>query len=748
MTGRPLLFFALILFTFTAISAQTASIRVAVEDQANAPIPGAIVILRNTRTGQERSSVTGLDGVAEFARAGGDRFEVLVTAAGFERGSGQIENNSASIVLKPSTVREEVTVVSGSRQEELRESLSTKVDVLTAADIRSTGYENVGEALREVPGVVTRRGSETSGVAGEQVQGIDSRQVLVLLDGQPVTGARGIKSGAINLDRQSTARLETIEVVKGSASALYGSDAIGGVINLRTREPRSPFSASVTAAAGNFGVFDGRADVGFIKKRLSGLFSIERHKNNGFDLDPATYQAEGAGFHRYDAYGRLKYQFNNRFAVTGFATSYWNTSRGRVLGESGPQTNDVDDQSQSYGLTGDWAIDGRTNLQLRGYFSRYDEVARGLRYPSGIALPDGNLYERYGKFDGTFSRLVGSRNFVQAGFEFVKNRYRGINRLQNDRADAWTRVAWAQDKINLTDRLTLTLGARLDDHSVFGSAVSPKAALNYRLANWASLRASWGRGFRAPDLGQLYYRLTSTANFYQVLGNPGLSPETAGSWQVGGEFSAMKRKARFGVNLFRNDVKNLITSRNLGLVTMGNVNAIFAANGIDPSLRQFITYNLLLFYYQNIANIYTQGAEFDGSYTLPKGFAVSGAYTYLEGYDKATHRYLIGRFRHQGFAKLAYANARLGFNANLRGSLYSRWIATRNETTNAQVYGAAYSLWDVYGAKRLPRGFEVYGTIDNLFNDRDPNRGTSLQQRLEVGRTFRLGVRWSFEGKR
>lgn len=95
------------------------------------------------------------------------------------------------------------------------------------------GHESVGEILREVPGVVTRRGSETAGSAGEQIQGIDSRQVLVLIDGQPIVGARGIKRGGVlNLDRQSTARLDRVEVVQGAASALCGSEALWGVINL------------------------------------------------------------------------------------------------------------------------------------------------------------------------------------------------------------------------------------------------------------------------------------------------------------------------------------------------------------------------------------------------------------------------------------------------------------------------------------------------------------------------------------
>ena len=121
------------------------------------------------------------------------------------------------------------------------------------ARMRDTGYESVGEVLREVPGVLTRRGSESSAAAGEQIQGIDSRGVLVLLDGLPLVGARGIKRGVLNLDRQSVGRLDRVEVVKGASSALYGSDAIGGVINLITRDVRRPFESLFTVAAGSDG---------------------------------------------------------------------------------------------------------------------------------------------------------------------------------------------------------------------------------------------------------------------------------------------------------------------------------------------------------------------------------------------------------------------------------------------------------------------------------------------------------------
>ncbi len=752
MTQKIFIPILLILASAIGVFAQASSVSGTVEDSAGKAVAGATVILRSLKTGMERSASTDGAGDFKFDKISDGDFEVIVTASGFARTSQPATaGSSVSVILEPDFLREEVTVVSGSRQEELRESLSTKVDVLTAADIKSTGYESVGEALREVPGVLTRRGSETSPVTGEQIQGIDSRQVLVLIDGQPLTGARGVKSGIINLDRQQIGQLESIEVVKGASSALYGSDAIGGVINLRTVEPTQPLSGAVSIAAGNFGAFDGRGEIGFVKDRLSGFFNYGRHKNNGFDLYPSDFATDGSGYHRDDLYGKLKYQFTDNFSILGFANTYWNNYKGRAVGEPtnfidlGQQVIDVDDDSQDYGITADWAIDAKTALQVRGYYSRYDEIYRAYGYVTGNPEPDGNLFERYGKFDFTLSRVVGDRNFLQAGAEFAKNEYSGLHRLQNDFGEASTQVVWLQDKINLTNRLTLTLGGRYDHHSEFGNAVSPKVGLNYRVTNWASLRASWGRGFRAPDLGQLNYNFRNPLFRYQVLGNKNLSPEHSGSWQVGAEFTGLKRKARFSVNLFRNDVRNLINSQRLGTaMNQQDVIDFLLAAGANPSSAQYVTqFPTIVFAYLNLANVYTQGVEFDGSYILPHGFAVSGAYTFLEAVDKTTDLYLAGRHKHHGFLKLAYDNPRLGFNANFRGTFYGNWWVT-NSPTGSEL-APAFQIFDLYGSKKLYKGFELFGSIDNLFNSQDPNTGIEpTVVRPDAGRTFKVGMRWSF----
>lgn len=742
---------AIILLSSFYASAQGlgANIEINVRDANKSAIAGAKVVLRNSKTGFERSAVTDEAGRFVFRNLESADYEVTVLAEGFAREARETQNNSKlDFTLNPSSIVAETTVYSGSRQDELRESLNTKVEVLTEQQIRDTGYETVGETLREIPGVLTRRGSEGT-TAGEQIQGIDSRQVLVLFDGFPSIGARGIKRGVLNLDRQSTANLQQIEVVKGASSALFGSDAIGGVINMIPREPSRPFEADLRFSGGNFGTYDGAGSFGFVKNNWGGFFTLEQHKRNDIDLTPTTFDTTIAGFKRTDFYARPQYKFSDKFKLTGLFDGYWNTARGRAVGEEGSQTNDVDEESQSYGLTADWTANDRTNVQLRGYFSRFDEITRGV-LQNGSPIPDGNLFERIGLVDGTVSYVLGDRQLLQFGAEWRTNRLSGINRVRTasgERAD--TRNLWGQDKLSLTNWATLTVGLRYDNHSIFGSAVSPKIGLNIRVNENINLRASWGRGFRAPDLGQLYYRFLNPTSLYQVIGNPNLSPEHSGSWQIGGEYRGLNRRLRFGGNFFRNDVRNLIDSVSLGFVSSSaQLNALIAANGIDPTFNPVLF--RLLFLYKNIANVYTQGVEFDGEALLPKGFAVSGAYTYLDARDKTTDLYLLSRNRHQGSVKFAYNNDQLGFRTNLRGSFYSNWIVSRT-TAGVETVAPAFQLWDWYGAKSVKKGFEVFGAIDNLFDNQDPNTGrlsptgTPLAiNRAEFGRTFRLGLRWTF----
>ena len=722
-----------------------------VRDPSGAVVREAVVVLRATGTAFDRIAQSGSDGSFHVAVPPG-RYIVSVSAAGFATASVEIAvplTAPIDVRLEPAPVVEQVRVISASRQEELREALNTRVDVITRSRIEDTGAETVGELLREVPGVVTRRGSETAGAAGEQIQGIDSRQVLVLMDGQPLVGARGIKRGALNLDRQATSRLDRVEVVKGAASALYGSDAIGGVINLITRESDVPMEINGALSAGSLDERNARAEAGFRREAWSGLLGVEHHQQDGFDLTPSTFDTTGAPFERVDLIAKTRYRFGPELSVSALANGYHNRTTGRSNGELGPQEDEIVDVAINGGVAIDWLPRPMTSVQARAYGASYEEDSTArLAPPASTVLEPGALDQRLTKVDASISQFIGARQQAQAGFEWWSDRYDGINRLRDDEGhSATTVVGWAQHRLSVTDRIVTTVGARIDHHSAFGTAVSPKVAASARLARGVHVRASYGRGFRAPDLGQLYYRFLNPTNFYQVIGNPNLDPEYADSIQLGADYITANRRGRIGVNAFRNDVEDLIESQSLGFVaTPAQLAAILAAENLDPSFNPVL--GRLLFTYKNINDVVTQGVEVDGDLAIAHGATVGGAYTFLDARDTNTDRQLTLRHRHQGYVKFGWALARIGLRANVRGSLYSSWIAARS---TQDTVAPAFSLWDAYVSQRLLRGLSAYVAIDNLADNQDPNTGVVLPSgspaaiyRPEVGRTVRVGVRFNW----
>jgi outer membrane receptor for ferrienterochelin and colicins len=724
-----------------------------VADPAGLPIPGVTVALRNTATGLERLTTTGSDGRFVFEAIGEGAFRVGVAVDGFSPASRDVTTAAPlAIVLTPAAVVQSVTVVSAARQAELRDSLSTPVTVVGRTRLHETARASVGEALREVPGVLTRRGSEGTAVAGEQVQGIDSRQVLVLVDGQPVAGARGIKSGAINLDRQSTYRLDRVEVVKGAASAMFGSDAIGGVVNMITREPGSAFESTATVSGGGHGTFDLAASGGGRQGRVALFGTASRGARDSFDLTPQTPDTTGVSFARNDAFAKAVIHATPSLSLSVNGSGYWNSQRGTAVGEAGLLESVVDDESQALAGRMMWQAGARTSVEARGYATRFDEANDGTLVATGVPQPTDRLFQSLAKADASIGHVLGERHMVQGGLEVTRDRYRGLNRVRDaDGHTATTGVVWLQDRVNLARWLTLTLGGRYDHHSIFGSAFSPKAAVNARVVEGMRIRASYGEAFRAPDLGQLFYRFVPTANFYQVIGNPALEPETASSWQAGADYAHRSGRFRAGINAFRNRVHDLIESYSFGVLsTPAQLAELVASEGIDPSFAP--AFGRQLFMYRNIAEARTQGVEADGEIALGASLQAAGAYTYLEARDLTRNVPLTGRHRHHGVTRLTWTPGPLGLRAEIRGTFYSSWIAAAGRGTAPAATAPRFALWDAYLAKRVVKGVELFGAVDNLGDNQDPNTGVLLANgtpapiyRPDIGRTVRVGLKLAFD---
>ncbi len=731
----------------TGLAQDRAALEGRVLDATGMPIPDAAVFVRDLGTGLETGQP--VDSRGEFVvdvRPGS--YRVTAAVNDFETASATVHVRDGSsepvvLTLAPAILTQSI-VVTGSREEELREATVAQVALISRTELRDSGYENVSDILSEEPGVVTRASRSPGSRAGTQIHGVDSRQSLILIDGFPVVGARGVKSGILNMNRQSTNRLDRVEIVKGASSALFGSDAIGGVINMITREPRERFDANVTASTGTLGAVDLRADAGFVHDRWSGFFGAERHKRNPYDLTPQEFDTTGPGFRRYDYMAKLNRDFSENLKLSLLANAFDNREVSVYAGSGGAQATTTNDSAQNYGLTLNAGLLSQTQMQARAYYGKYDESSAVDIYATSATVDaTANLNERLYRFDTSLSHVLGSRQLLQGGLDWFSNEYRGFNRLLGDNRGQAIRMAdaWFQDRIQAHPRLSLTVGGRLTNHSSYGTRMVPRVGLLFRAAASFRVRASYGQGFRAPDLGQLYYRFLTPSGLYQIIGNPNLSPESSTTTQLG--FDSTLGRLRFSATYFRNGIKNLIQTELLGRPrTPEQLSRILTQFSVDSAFSPAL--NRLFYLYRNIENVYTTGIEGKVQLRLTANLIVSTGYTYLDARDRATGQFLSQRHKHHGNFRVWWSTDRLGgLRTNFRGTYLGKWpIVGRRSTLIAD----SYQLWDWYLAKPWGSGFEIYGAVDNLFDSIDSNlEGPSPSYfRADPGRTLRIGMRWTF----
>ena len=752
MSNTVRLTIGFILLTLSALgplSAQSGKTAVegTVVDSSSRILVGADVFLRDMDSGLEIHQATDNEGRFRFL-AGPGKYQVTAALSGFDSTThnltlAQTEPADLRFELSPAALATQGVVVSGSREQELIKNSTTKVDVIPQRLLRDSGYETVRDVLSEEPGIVTRSGSSANR-SETQIQGIDSRQSLILIDGLPVVGAKGIKSGILNMDRQSVGRLERIEIVKGASSAIYGSDAIGGVINMITREPRFPLEASVTTSGGSLNRFDMRGDLGFVKDKWSGFFEAERHKQNPFTLIPSSFGTTGPGFRRYDYLGKLGYEFSDRFKLRATAHSFVNQDRGAYYSSSGPTDSMTNDSAQHYALSADIGVTPLTRWNLRGFYGKYDEssILDVLPQPGPINSA-ANLNQRLYRFDSSVSQVIGKRQFLQGGVEWSQDEYRGFNRVLGDNAGQGIHMVdlWINDRLSLHERFVLTLGSRFNHHNLYGSHFVPRVSSLFRLTDNLRIRGTLGRGFRAPDLGQLYYRFQNPLHFYQVIGNTHLQPERSTTYQFGFDYGM--RKIRFAANFFRNDIRDLIQAEFIGQPRTPEEMQVLLrtfdiSSEFNPALHRFF------YLYRNVDNVYTSGIESKIELKPTRNLMVSVGYTYMDARDKDTDAFLSGRHRHHGNFRIFYSSSRLGgWRTNLRGTYFSKWPVSGRGGT---LIGAAHQIWDWYVAKPTSRGTELFFVVDNLFDSKDSylNAAQPSFLRADPGRLFRVGMRWRF----
>lgn len=617
-------------------------------------------------------------------------------------------------------------VVTGTRTKENRAKAVVRVDVVTRKEARARGATNVGEALAGELGVEVNAGAYGSigGPSAAQIGGFDRERVLVMEDGERVVGDVG---GAVDLSQLDLSSVDRIEVVQGPASALYGTSAIGGVINVVTAPPEREGWSGRAQLEGRyrFGGFASgsvafRADDAWIAADAS-LFGSE-----GVVLAPpdtavpdlyrvaATIRAGTKVGRSNDVSFRVRY---GREASMGLDAQEV-PGLGTFFIDLPEKTERLSVRLQEKLTLGDGHA--LTLSLAKQWF--WNETERDRR-----DSPIGDVRERFhtmhaAEATGSFfegevvSFLVGGRGEIE---RFDQTLVRSVIAGGDVQSSSLVEVVptqlgsgagYAQVRADPWDELSIVGGARVEGSDRYGAAVAPRLAVAVRPYEKLSIRLSGGRGYRAPTAKEIGFVFDHSVFGYRVIGNPDLVPET--SWGVQGDVEWRPvREITVRAGGYANWVEELIDLRQAGTSSIA---------GVDD------------YTYVNVGAARTSGADLSVKVRANPWISAEAGYSYLFSRDEGAERPLPGRPPHTFLA-----------STKLDTPIGLSFVGRLRVVTDAYVDDATrtppFASLDVRLAQKTWPGGEVYvGALNLLGYQKEPARFGD--QRPVEGRTFYLGV--------
>lgn len=525
-----------------------------------------------------------------------------------------------------------------------------KVEVVGQDQIKNQQYQDLSETLTEIPGVSTTSTTRRAGSKSALIQGFGENSVLVMIDGTPVSQNN---SFGFDLTQISTSDIEKVEVIKGGASSLYGSQAMGGVINVVTKKIGRKNKIDMEASGGwvTNGEGGGNRNLKASMDRKIGRVglkaSISHRDQDSFDLDPTTITKDGAATTRQHGSLKLESKYGRRtyFAKGMFLRGKVNSETSRPYSSSafGASLNTTDTTSQNYKFGTEEKLGAgilRTELNYevnKDILSLNDNpltpFTETLKETSFVGRRVDLKYKnvKLGDHELTTGLLV-RENIVDQ--ETTSQAVPGniIKTIDIENKSVSSYEAFIQDNFWLGN-VEVSPGIRYQYDKDFGSHISPKVNFSHYTDLGQTGLKSWltiGTGYRAPSIKERFFTLdhSSVAN-YIVIGNKDLSPEESISFQLGEEIQFSKSSI-YG-NLFLNKISNLIESVER------------AGNGSGR-----------VFSYDNLDEVISRGMELGiKSEVLPKlNLKLNGSYT--ETINKNSNLLLANRPLYSGMFSAAY----------------------------------------------------------------------------------------------
>ena len=621
---------------------------------------------------------------------------------------------------------DDTVVVTAARAPQRLADSAVAVEVIDRETILGSGADTLAQLLEQQPGM--RVFQSFGGAMGIQMRGHDSDHVLILVDGRRQIGRVG---GVIDLQRFTLDRVERVEIVRGPSSALYGSDALGGVIQIITRDGDQPVDGDITVQGGGYaadiaseartplGPTDSAlqaidhlaldASLGFSQRKVSGRTFLSMLGLDPWSFDSLSPGTVGNGFRQLTTGGRTSVDVSDAVRLTANLEYLQRDSFGTDATATGAVIDRLNrTETFDAALTTDWNPHERHTVQLIGSFGTFrDQYLQDQR--GSDALDNYEVTrEILGQVTGQWVGRVHDRHTTSAGVDVFLEDIEAA-RIDGRQANRERYAVFAQHEARLLDKTPLTLvpGFRLDVDSFFGVFPTPKLAVRFDPADAVTLRASGGFGYRAPNFRELFLFFENPGANYRVEGEPDLRPERSLGTTVDVDLRPHPL-VLISVSGWHDQLTDLI----------------------QPVLRSDADpFTPSVFAYGNVARARVQGLSGQVQVSAAWIRAAVG-YTLTDAVDLDEGRVLQGRAPHQGTASVNARWKRPGLGATVRANLVS---ARTFYAGDDPVQADAFLSLDAQLNWRAHDNLRVFAGLDNALDAGDRRFDPLRPRRVYAG---------------
>lgn len=674
-------------------------------DESGGPLAGAVV---KTVKGNDMT-VTDIDGIFKLPCRNSEALKIVISYVGY---------NTEVFILRPCDKAEEQVlkmtpdmtsldevVVTATRTPKSLKDAPVVTRLISADDIKKTDATNIQDLLtEEIPGL--EFGYAMSQETSLNMGGFGGKAVLFLVDGERLAGET---MDNVDYNRLNLGNVGQVEIVKGASSALYGANAVGGVVNLISRESKEPWSLNLNSryrSEGNEWRTGGElnCNIGHFNSNTSVQYSTAEtiKLTDAFDTQSNIHDIYGG--HSLNIKERLAYRVNDNLRFV---------ARGGYFARVSTRSN-YDDHYHDYtgGLKSVWDIAGKQNLEVSYSYDQYDKS----RYVGGMRTHDHDYSNRQHIVHGLYTRFFG-QNALTVGGDYLHDYLTTYQFLSGEKHTQESVDVFAQFDYNPLEWLNLIGSVREDYFSASkNNAVTARIAVMVKTAP-ITVRASYAGGFRAPTLKEMYMNF-DMAGIQMIYGNPDLKPEKSHNFNLSAEKNGLVNwsplRGSYSVTLsgYYNYYNSRITTTDFPGDADREAGAIYC----------------------NEDGVKVSGIDFNARYRLLMGIGASVSYNYLHVSGRSVDSQFSQPRPHSATWRLDYEK-QICSAYKIYAALSGRYMSKPESNYDTD---GAYSLWKLTLQQRVWKGININFMIENLFDYRP--EVYYWNSAPTTGRTYSVGL--------